>query len=94
MPGGPGGDMRDADIKIEKFKTTRETLYVAGQKYNCLVKSFNGVVTVGSITVTIPVKEWTHKSIPVTGMVKSEISITGPGGDTITITQMLTSFNK
>ena len=88
------GEIKDAKIVIERGKRDRETLSVANQQFHCVVASDTVVVSFGSITMRIPVVEWTSKTAPIFGTVKSEMTMTVPDVGIVHITTTLTEFYK
>jgi len=88
------GELEHARIVIERGKRDRETLSVANQQFNCVVTSNTVIATFGSITMRIPVVEWTSKTAPIFGTVKSERIITESDGRVVRITTTLTEFHK
>lgn len=84
---------------IKKGRKSRETLSIAGQSFNCFVIPYTIDVTVGNVTITVrDIKEWTSKTAPVGGIVRTEYrtEFPTPNGrtETFSISISLTSFRK
>ena len=85
-------------VEIKKGKTTRETLSVAGQTFNCTCTPYIFSITLDNLTLTIrDIKEWASKAAPISGTVQTEFRMTLPGVnklETLTVTLRLTGFRK
>jgi len=79
IPKGPRDFMKNVDVAIKRGRTSRGTMSVAGEKFNCAITSSTFTIAVGNIAVTIrDVKEWTSEKVPVFGSVKMEWQTTVP----------------
>jgi len=64
----------ETDIETERSqKTTKETILVAGNDYDCVVSTITTTLTGDTdASITVVSKVWTSQAIPITGVVKAE----------------------
>jgi len=86
-------------FEIKRGKKTRETLSIAGQSFRSTLTPYTIDVTIGNITISVrDIKEWTSRTAPVLGILKTEFRTTmpAPSGrmEAFSITIALTGFRK
>jgi len=90
------GGMRN--VKIEKGKTTKEKLLVAGKSINCIIIPTTGTMTApDGASITITGTEWRSKTVPAGGLVRIEQDITKNTRmetETMTMTMKLAAFGN
>ncbi len=76
MERGMPDELKNAEIKIGKGKSSKETTLLAGRKFDCVV-SLSTLTAIGGKgeSFTAVGKEWESQTAPITGTVKSEMEI-------------------